>query len=157
MLYENNKAYGDIVNTAKVPFLTTYASQNGERLNERKGKSIRFAKLYYQQAERLEGGKAEAMKKRAGRVFGCSSHMEMAIGSGGYGYNLYSHRCKDRSCTTCQRIRCCILQSKIREITPQLIAQTNAKDGLIFGTLTVKNPLITELKDYLKIIQNICL
>lgn len=151
MLYENNKAYGDIVNTAKVPFLTTYASQNGERLNERKGKSIRLAKLYYQQAERLEGGKAEAMKKRAGRVFGCSSHMEMAIGSGGYGYNLYSHRCKDRSCTTCQRIRCFILQSKIREITPQLIAQTNAKDGLIFGTLTIKNPLITELKDYLKI------
>lgn len=151
MLYENNKAYGDIVNTAKVPFLTTYASQNGERLNERKGKSIRLAKLYYQQAERLEGGKAEAMKKRAGRVFGCSSYMEMAIGSGGYGYNLYSHRCKDRSCTTCQRIRCFILQSKIREITPSLIEQTNAKDGLIFGTLTVKNPLITELKDYLKI------
>ena len=151
MLYKNNKAYGDNVNIGGVPFLTTYASQNGERLNERKGKSIRLAKLYYQQAERLEGGKAEAMKKRAGRVFGCSSHMEMAIGSGGYGYNLYSHRCKDRSCTTCQRIRCFILQSKIREITPQLIAQTNAKDGLIFGTLTIKNPLITELKDYLKI------
>jgi len=151
MLYKNNKAYGDNVNSGGVPFLTTYASQNGERLNERKGKSIRLAKLYYQQAERLEGGKAEAMKKRAGRVFGCSSRMEMAIGSGGYGYSLFSHRCKDRSCITCQRIRCFILQSKIREITPKLIEQTNAKDGLIFGTLTIKNPLITELKDYLKI------
>lgn len=151
MLYKNNKAYADNVNKAGTPFLSAYAPQNGERLNERKGKGIRLAKLYYQQAERLEGGKAEAMKKRAGRVFGCSSHMEMAIGSGGYGYNLYSHRCKDRSCTTCQRVRAFILQSKIREITPQLIAQTNAKDGLIFGTLTVKNPLITELKDYLKI------
>lgn len=151
MLYENNKAYGDIVNTAKVPFLTTYASQNGERLNERKGKSIRLAKLYYLQADNLEGGKADAMRKRAGRVFGCCSHREMAIGSGGYGYNLYSHRCKDRNCVECQRVRAFILQQKIREITPQLIAQTNAKDGLIFGTLTVKNPLITELKDYLKI------
>jgi len=54
MLYKNNKAYGDNVNSGGVPFLTTYASQNGERLNERKGKSIRLAKLYYQQAERLE-------------------------------------------------------------------------------------------------------
>ena len=52
MLYKNNKAYGDNVNDGGVPFLTTYASQNGERLNERKGKSIRLAKLYYQQAER---------------------------------------------------------------------------------------------------------
>jgi hypothetical protein len=44
------------------------------------------------------------------------------------------------------------LQQKIRQILPDLIAQTNAKDGLIFGTLTVKNPLISELKDYLKIL-----
>ncbi|WP_426769125.1 protein rep [Enterobacter cloacae complex sp. 375A2] len=151
MLYKNNKAYADNVNKAGTPFLSVYATQNGERLNERKGKSIRLAKLYYLQAEKLEGGKAEAMKKRAGRVFGCSSHMEMAIGSGGYGYSLYSHRCKDRSCTTCQRVRAYILQSKVREITPKLIEQTNAKDGLIFGTLTIKNPPIVELKDYLKI------
>ncbi|MEB6390930.1 protein rep [Kluyvera ascorbata] len=152
MSYGNNKAYAANVNLPKVPFLPEYANKNGDRLNERKGKSIRLAKLYYLQAERLEGGKAEAMKKRAGRVFGCSSHMEMAIGSGGYGYNLYSHRCKDRSCTTCQRVRAFVLQSKIREITPELIKQTNAKDGLIFGTLTIKNPPIKELKDYLKIL-----
>lgn len=152
MLYENNKAYAGNVNNDRVPFLTAYASQNGERLNERKGKSIRLAKLYYLQAERLEGSKAEAMKKRAGRVFGCSSRMEMAIGAGGYAYNLYSHRCKDRSCTSCQRVRVFVLQSKIREIMPKLIEQTNAKDGLIFGTLTIKNPPIKELKDYLKIL-----
>jgi hypothetical protein len=45
-----------------------------------------------------------------------------------------------------------VLQSKVREITPKLIEQTNAKDGLIFGTLTIKNPPIVELKDYLKIL-----
>ncbi|HBX3881205.1 TPA: hypothetical protein MHZ99_28335 [Klebsiella pneumoniae subsp. pneumoniae] len=151
MSYGNNKAYAANVNLPKVPFLPEYANKNGDRLNERKGKSIRLAKLYYLEAERLEGGKAEAMKKRAGRVFGCSSRIEMAIGSGGYGYSLFSHRCKDRSCTTCQRVRAFILQNKVREITPQLIAQTNAKDGLIFGTLTIKNPPIVELKDYLKI------
>lgn len=152
MLYENNKAYGDIVNSGEVPFLTTYAAQNGQRLNERKGKSLRLAKLYYMQAETLEGGKADAMKKRAGRVFGCCSRRELAIGSGGYAYNLHTHRCRDRNCVECQRVRAFVLQQKIREITPELIAQTSAKDGLIFGTLTVKNPLITELKDYLKIL-----
>lgn len=152
MLYENNKAYEDNVNNGGVPFLATYAAQNGQRLNERKGKSIRLAKLYYLQAETLEGGKADAMKKRAGRVFGCCSHRELAIGSGGYAYNLHTHRCRDRNCVECQRVRAFVLQQKIREITPELIAKTNSKDGLIFGTLTVKNPPITELKDYLKIL-----
>ncbi|PAT22378.1 hypothetical protein CJ307_32915, partial [Klebsiella quasipneumoniae] len=41
---------------------------------------------------------------------------------------------------------------KSAKFLPDLIAQTDAKDGLIFGTLTVKNPLISELKDYLKIL-----
>jgi len=152
MLYENNKAYGGIVNGAPVPFLPLYAAQNGQRLNERKGRSIRLAKIYYIHAESLEGNSAEAMRKRAGRVFGCSSRRVMAIGAGSYAYNLYSHRCKDRSCTDCQRLRAFILQQKIKEITPELIAKTDEKDGLIFGTLTVKNPLITDLKDYLKIL-----
>jgi len=152
MLYENNKAYGAIVNTASVPFLPTYASQNGDRLNERKGKSLRLAKLYYIQADTLESNKAEAMRKRAGRVFGCCSRRELAVGAGGYAYNLHTHRCRDRNCVECQRVRAFVLQQKIREITPELIKQTDAKDGLIFGTLTVKNPLITELKDYLKIL-----
>ncbi|MCP5586858.1 hypothetical protein NL293_28090, partial [Klebsiella pneumoniae] len=71
MLYENNKSYEHNVNNGGVPFLATYAAQNGQRLNERIGKSIRLAKLYYLQAETLEGGKSDAMKKRPGRVFGC--------------------------------------------------------------------------------------
>ncbi|HDE1021825.1 TPA: protein rep [Klebsiella quasipneumoniae] len=152
MLYENNKAYGDIVNGSGVPFLTTYATQNGKRLNERKGKSIRLAKLYYLQADTMEGNNAEAMRKRAGRVFACCSHRELAIGAGGYAYNLHTHRCRDRNCTECQRVRAFVLQQKVREITPSLIEKTSAHDGLIFGTLTVKNPPITELKDYLKIL-----
>lgn len=152
MLYKNNKAYGDNVNIGEVPFLTTYATQNGKRLNERKAKSLRLSKLYYKRANALEGAEAEAMKKRAGRVFGCCSKKEVAIGDQGYCYTLYCNRCRDRSCQECQRLRAFVLQQKIRQILPELIAQTNAKDGLIFGTLTVKNPLITELKDYLKIL-----
>lgn len=70
MLYKKNKAYGDNVNIGGVPFLATYAAQNGQRLNERKAKSLRLSKLYYKRAEALEGAEAEAMKKRAGRVLG---------------------------------------------------------------------------------------
>ena len=62
MSYGNNKAYAANVNLPKVPFLPEYANKNGDRLNERKGKSLRLAKLYYLQAERLEGAKAEAME-----------------------------------------------------------------------------------------------
>jgi len=152
MLYKNNKAYGDNVNIGGVPFLATYAAQNGQRLNERKAKSLRLSKLYYKRAEALEGAESEAMKKRAGRVFGCCSKKEVAISDSGYCYTLHCNRCRDRSCQECQRLRAFVLQQKIRQILPDLIAQTDAKDGLIFGTLTVKNPLITELKDYLKIL-----
>lgn len=152
MLYKDNKAYVGNVNGSEIPLLPIYARENGNRLNERKGKSIRLAKLYYLQADAMEGNKAEAMRKRAGRVFGCCSRRELAIGSGGYAYNLHTHRCRDRNCTECQRVRAFVLQQKVREITPELIKQTGAKDGLIFGTLTVKNPLITDLKDYLKIL-----
>lgn len=151
MLYVNNKACGANVNGTSVPFLPLYAAQNGQRLNERKGKGVRLAKLYYIQAEGLEGAKSEAMRKRAGRVYGCCNTRELAIGSGGYAYNLHTHRCRDRNCVECQRVRAFVLQQKIREITPDLIAKTNAKDGLIFGTLTIKNPPIKELKNYLKI------
>ncbi|MFX2606832.1 protein rep [Enterobacter asburiae] len=152
MLYKNNKAYGDNVNIGGVPFLATYAAQNGQRLNERKAKSLRLSKLYYKRAEALEGAESEAMKKRAGRVFGCCSKKEVAISDSGYCYTLHCNRCRDRSCQECQRLRAFVLQQKIRQILPDLIAQTDAKDGLIFGTLTVKNPLISELKDYLKIL-----
>ncbi|MWD87401.1 hypothetical protein, partial [Escherichia coli] len=152
MLYKNNKAYGDNVNATKVPFLTTYAPENGKRLSERKSKGISLAKLYYKRAETLENATAEAMRKRAGRVFGCCSRREVAVSAGGYAYNLHTSRCRDRNCCECKRIRAFVLQQKIREITPELIAQTDKKDGLIFGTLTIKNPPIKELKAYLKIL-----
>lgn len=152
MLYKNNKAYGDNVNAAEVPFLTTYATENGKRLNERKGKSVKLAKLYYKKADALENATAEAMRKRAGRVFGCCSRREVAVSESGYCYNLSAYRCRDRNCTECQRIRAFVLQQKIREITPELIKQTSSKDGLIFGTLTIKNPPVKELKAYLKIL-----
>lgn len=148
----NHKAYAANVNPPRVPFLPEYADKNGERLNERKSKGARLAKLYYLRSEaQTDVEQSAAMKKRAGRVYGCCSHREMAIGSDGYAFNLHTHRCRDRNCVECQRLRAFVLQQKVRDIIPELINQTNKKDGLIFGTLTIKNPHIKHLKNILKI------
>lgn len=152
MLYiENDKALEHKVKRASARTLATNATQNGKRLNERKARGIALSKIFYAQAEKIENENlALKMRKRAGRIYGCCSHREIAI-SRGYSMNLYSHRCKDRNCTECQRIRAFVLQEKIRAITPSLIERTDESDGLIFGTLTIKNPPITDLKDYLKL------
>jgi hypothetical protein len=147
MLYKNNKAYADNVNKAECHFYQCMRP-NGQRLNERKGKSLRLAKLYSASGT-LGRCKAEAMKKRAGRVFGCSSHMEMAIGSGGCYYILAVAKI-DRAPLANASVPF-FATKKVRNYA-DLIEQTNAKDGLIFGTLTIKNPPIVELKDYLKIL-----
>lgn len=152
MLYKDNKAYVEIVNGATVPFLPTYAPQNGERLNERKKKSVRLSGIYYKLAEGLvDDNEAEAMKKRAGRVYGCCLKREVAVNAEGYAYNIHTQRCRDRNCVECQRVRAFGLQQKIRDITPALIAETDPSDALIFGTLTIKNPHIKDLKLCLKV------
>ncbi|HEM8880405.1 TPA: protein rep [Providencia stuartii] len=154
MLYiENNKALGDKVKHAKsARTLEADATKNGKRLNERKARSIALSKIFYAQAEKIENENlALKMKKRAGRIYGCCSHREIAINSERYAYTLHTHRCKDRNCVECQRVRAFVLQEKIRAITPALIEQTRESDGLIFGTLTIKNPPLIELKKYLKL------
>lgn len=158
MLYNSNcMALAANVNSVERPErLAVSAKKNGRRLNERKAKGIKLAKIYYAEADAMLNKNpeleavAKALRKRAGRVVGCCSHREVAVNSEGYAMTLWSHRCRDRNCTECQRVRAFVLQEKIREITPSLIEQTAETDGLIFGTLTIKNPKITELKAYLK-------
>lgn len=154
MLYiENNIALADKVkHTRSARTLEADATRNGKRLNERKARGIALSKIFYAQAEKIENENlALKMKKRAGRIYGCCSHREIAINSERYAYTLHTHRCKDRNCVECQRVRAFVLQEKIRAITPALIEQTHESDGLIFGTLTIKNPLLIELKKYLKL------
>lgn len=153
MLYENNKALGDKVkHTRSARTLEADATKNGKRLNERKARGIALSKIFYAEAEKIENENlALKMRKRAGRIYGCCSHREIAINSERYAYTLHTHRCKDRNCVECQRVRAFVLQEKIRAITPELIKNTSKDDGLIFGTLTIKNPHINELKDYLKL------
>lgn len=156
MLYSNN-CIASPANVNIPKRLAEAAKKNGRRLNERKAKGIRLAKIYYAEADALQSKKpeleavAKALRKRAGRVVGCCSHRDVAVNAEGYGYTTYTHRCRDRNCTECQRVRAFVLQEKIREITPSLIEQTAETDGLIFGTLTIKNPKIEELKAYLKL------
>lgn len=151
MLYKDNKAYDGNVNGATVPFLPTYAPQNGARLNERKEKSVKLSGVYYKIAEQLDGNSSEAMRKRAGRVYGCAMMRDLAVNDQGYAYTIGTRRCRDRNCLECSRVRAFSLQQKIRDITPALIAETNTSDALIFGTLTIKNPPITDLKICLKV------
>lgn len=150
MSYGNNKAYTANVNLGKVPFLPEYATKNGERLNERKVKGVKLSGVYYKIAESLKGNELEAMKKRAGRVYGCALKRECSIADG-YLMTHFVQRCKDRNCVECNRVRSFSLQQKIRDITPALIAETNASDALIFGTLTIKNPPVKDLKICLKV------
>ena len=153
MLYiENDKALEHKVKRASARTLATNATKNGKRLNERKARSIALSKIFYAQAEKIENENiALKMKKRAGRIYACCSQREIAVNSERYAYTLHTHRCRDRNCVECQRVRAFVLQEKIRAITPALIERTSKDDGLIFGTLTIKNPLITDLKDYLKL------
>jgi len=150
MLYNDNCiALKANVNSAKLAF---NAEKNGKRLNERKARSISLAKIFYSESEKIENENlAKMMKKRAGRIYACCSSREIAVNSDGYAYTLHTHRCKDRNCVECQRVRAFVLQEKIRAITPDLIEKTSKTDGLIFGTLTIKNPHITDLKEYLKL------
>ena len=153
MLYiENDKALEHKVKRASARTLATNATKNGKRLNERKARSIALSKIFYAQAEKIKNENiALKMKKRAGRIYACCSQREIAINSERYAYTLHTHRCRDRNCVECQRVRAFVLQEKIRAITSDLIERTDESDGLIFGTLTIKNPHIKELKDYLKL------
>ncbi|MEY0142657.1 protein rep [Providencia rettgeri] len=151
MLYNDNKALIAKVKPARALRLADNA-KNGKRLNERKTASLKLAKIYYSWAEKEENENiAQMLKKRAGRVFGCCNNRDICVDEERYCVNLNSFRCRDRNCEECARVRAFVYQQKIRTIIPELIEQTDKTDGFIFGTLTIKNPHITQLKITLEI------
>ena len=151
MLYKDNKALIAKVKPARALRLADNA-KNGKRLNERKTASLKLAKIYYSWAEKEENENiAQMLKKRAGRVFGCCNNRDICVDEERYCVNLNSFRCRDRNCEECARVRAFVYQQKIRTIIPELIEQTDKTDGFIFGTLTIKNPHITQLKITLEI------
>lgn len=131
--------------------LADVASVNAKRINERKSVNMRLAKQYYKKANELKiiGRLNTREQKRAGRVFSCCLQRYVVV-VGGHSYNIHTHRCRDRHCAECQRIKAFVWQQKIEQISDKL-AESFPLDGAIFGTLTIKNPPISDLKSYLKV------
>lgn len=154
LYYNDNKATAGNVN-GRDPYLavlSAVAKKNGKRLNERKSASLKLAKIYYSWAEKEENENLALMlKKRAGRIIGCCDNREICVDPEKYCFTLSTSRCRDRNCQECQRVRAFVYQEKIRSITSELVERTDKTDGFIFGTLTIKNPHITQLKKTLKI------
>ncbi len=153
MLYFNdNKASCSKVNSALSARKLKHDAKNGKTLNDRKTESLKLAKIYYALSKNEKNEKiATRFKKRAGRVVGCCDTREMCIDSEKYGFTIHTHRCRDRMCLECRRVKAFVQQEKIRAIMPALCERTDEKDGFIFGTLTIKNPPIDQLKITLKI------
>lgn len=151
MLYNDNKALIGKVKTAYARRLEDNA-KNGKRLNERKIAGLELAKIYYKLADKEKNENiAKRFKKRAGRVFGCCDNREVCIDPTRHSFTLHTDRCRDRMCLECRRVKAFVQQEKIRAIMPELCERTAESDGFIFGTLTIKNPPIDQLKITLKI------
>nr|ELR5084490.1 protein rep [Providencia stuartii] len=152
MLYENDKASCVKVNSALSARKLKHDAKNGKTLNDRKTESLKLAKIYYALSDKEENENiATRFKKRAGRVVGCCDTREMCVDPDHYGFTIHTHRCRDRMCLECRRVKCFVEQERIRAIMPALCERTDEKDGFIFGTLTIKNPPIDQLKITLKI------
>lgn len=137
------------VNRDKTIFsLSDIARINANRINERKAKNLNLAKHYYKKVNELKiiGQITDKAQKRASRVYSCCLQRYIVVVNN-QSYNIFTHRCRDRHCAECQRIKAFIWQQKIEQISDQLV-KNYPTDGAIFGTLTVKNPLIKDLKKH---------
>lgn len=137
------------VNSGETIFnLANIAPINANRINERKSKNLDLAKHYYQQVNNLKilGQITDKAQKRAARVYSCCLQRYIVVVNN-QSYNVFTHRCRDRHCAECQRIKAFIWQQKIEQISDQLV-KNHPTDGAIFGTLTVKNPSIKDLKKH---------
>lgn len=141
----------NVNSSSKLFKLADVASVNAGRINERKSVNMRLAKHYYKKSNDLKilGRINEREQKRANRVYSCCLQRYVVVVNN-QSYNVFTHRCRDRHCAECQRIKAFIWQQKIEQISDQLV-KLYAKDGAIFGTLTIKNPPIKDLNKYLKV------
>lgn len=139
------------VNRDKTIFsLSDVARINANRINERKSKNLNLAKHYYKKVNDLKilGQITDKAQKRASRVYSCCLQRYIVVVNN-QSYNIFTHRCRDRHCPECQRIKAFVWQQKIEQISDQLV-KSYGTDAAIFGTLTVKNPPIVDLGKHLK-------
>ncbi|MGE6052731.1 protein rep [Klebsiella variicola subsp. variicola] len=120
--------------------LTELAKINADILNKRKSQNIELAKHFYRRSNTTG---LNSVKQRANRIFGCNLNRFSLIAND-YAYNILTNRCRDRHCPDCQRVRSFIWQDDIMKIIPSLTTERD-NDGFLFITLTVKNPLVSDL------------
>lgn len=138
----------DVVSSLR---LKDIAPVNADILNSRKSNNIELSKHFYEKSKKTSNtALKESIKKRANRIFGCC-YNTFSFVANERSYNIHTHRCRDRHCPDCQRVRSYIWQSDIEAIMPELIKERD-NDGWLLVTLTVNNPLIENLSDTIRAI-----
>jgi len=120
-------------------------SSNGNRITERKKESFKTANSFIIRGKIEEN---ETLTKRGERSLNCAQQRYVVVVNG-KAHTVFTHRCRSRHCSNCQRIKAYVWQMKMQEIIPEL--SINFKNGkYLFITFTVKNPKITNLRLVLK-------
>jgi len=120
-------------------------SINGNRITERKKESFKTANSFIIRGKIEEN---ETLIKRGERSLNCAQQRYVVVVNG-KAHTVFTHRCRSRHCSNCQRIKAYVWQMKMQEIIPEL--SINFKNGkYLFITFTVKNPKITNLRLVLK-------
>ncbi|HED5669594.1 TPA: protein rep [Enterobacter kobei] len=148
MLYENHKAFKQIVNrleagqqvnflpTKNFSDLTNVASANAQTLNRRKKENINLSKIYQKIGQ----------QDRAHRVAFCCSYRYMLVDSEKRAHNVHTVRCRDRHCSECQKIKSWIYQSRLKRTAIEKIKSDFKSDEFLFLTFTLKNPKVTQMR-----------
>lgn len=152
MLYENHKAFGQIVKKVqagqKVNFLpvkkfndlANVATANAQTLNRRKVENINLAKIYTKIGQ----------QDRAHRVAFCCSYRYMLVDSQNRASTTHTVRCRDRHCVECQRIKSYVYQERLKRTAIEKIKTDFKSDEFLFLTFTVKNPKVTEMRKVMR-------
>ena len=148
MLYENHKAFKQIVNrleagqqvnflpTKNFSDLTNVASANAQTLNRRKKENINLSKIYQKIGQ----------QDRAHRVAFCCSYRYMLVDSEKRAHNVHTVRCRDRHCVECAKIKSYIYQERLKRTAIEKIKSDFKEDEFLFLTFTVKNPKVTQMR-----------
>lgn len=98
--------------------------------------------------------KEQEFQRYAARIGVCSGYLDFAKKTdpktGEVTYKLRkAHFCRLRHCPACQWRRCCMWRAKLHQIMP-LIQEEHPKARFLYIVLTVRNCLITDLRETLK-------
>lgn len=152
MLYENNKAFKQIVKQLEAgqaynflpkkqyADLVNVAPTNAKTLNRRKTENLKLSSIYQ------KTGQAD----RAHRVAFCCSYRYVLIDSENRAHTTSTVRCRDRHCSECQRIKSYVYQERLKRTAIEKIKSDFVEDEFLFLTFTVKNPLVWNMRKVMR-------